>query len=143
MFFCLVSSFPFCSLFSLHSLAFSSVKRHTPQAPQSHLVIQLSETSFYVHVQSLWRAIITKWTKRKVLLTSSCDTSPAAPYSCRVSGDTFFPMYMFQIITLSVPYTLFNLETFTFFYLLHKHCIKNQIYYILSTIFLIFYRYIR
>lgn len=83
-------------------LGVSSLKCRALQAPQSHLVIQLSEVeegeypfslSFCaIHVQSSWRAIITKWTKREVLLTSSWH-EPCGP-SFAVSRKTCLHFYI-------------------------------------------------
>lgn len=84
-------------------LGVSSLKCRALQALQSHLVIQLSEVeegeypfslSFCaIHVQSSWRAIITKWTKREVLLTSSWH-EPCGP-SFAVSRKTCLHFYIF------------------------------------------------
>lgn len=84
-------------------LGVPSLKCRALQAPQSHLVIQLSEVeegeypfslSFCaIHVQSSWRAIITKWTKREVLLTSSWH-EPCGP-SFAVSRKTCLHFYIF------------------------------------------------
>lgn len=84
-------------------LGVSSLKCRALQALQSHLVIQLSQVeegeypfslSFCaIHVQSSWRAIITKWTKREVLLTSSWH-EPCGP-SFAVSRKTCLHFYIF------------------------------------------------